>query len=399
MKYKINNHNKIYIIAVICIVCILSNMIFASFAKATVSKEPEENQFLELRAAELIEKEGEKPQLIMELWGNNLQLKGFNVRFSYDTANIKLSSLQDNQIITDMVDIMGDTNEYFEFVGEFKQALDFMQISSEEGILDITISLNPPVEESENIVDLGEGIGKVLDTGESLLIGRISFQLTEEKFNTEWFKLVESETSSPLTGIKINIDGTNMFDNQSTFRFTDALAGGIKGQIYTAPTAKLNKYTATIKAYPSDKVKEIIDWDEVGENTGDDIHDKLISLSEKRVKTNDDGTYEMSLPMGTYDILVDKPGYLDQIYIGIQIKPGETVDLGYAELFAGDVNKDGIVEILDASLLMNSFGIVDTDSTYDAKYDFNEDKEIEILDASLLMSNYSLERKIIRGKE
>lgn len=392
-------NNQIFTIIVICIVLIFSNINFTSFSANTTAQEPEENQFLELRAAELIQKEGEKPQLIMELWGNNLQFKGFNVRFSYDTAMINLSSIQDNQLITDIVDIMGDQNEYFQFEDEFKNSLDFMQISDDLGILDITISLNPPVQESENIVDLGDGIGKVVDTGESLLIGKISFQLTEEKFNTQWFNLVESQTSSPLTGIKINIDGTNMFENQSTFRFTDTLEGSIKGQIYTAPTANLKKYTATIKVYPSDEVKKIINWDEVENTTGDDLHDKLLSISEKRIKTNDDGTYEMSLPMGTYDILIDKPGYLDQIYTEIQIKPGETVDLGYAELFAGDVNKDGIIEILDASLIMNSFGIIESDIAYDTKYDFNEDKQIEILDVSLLMSNYSLERSIVRGKE
>ncbi len=392
-------NNQIFTIIVICIVLIFSNINFTSFSANTTAQEPEENQFLELRAAELIQKEGEKPQLIMELWGNNLQFKGFNVRFSYDTAMINLSSIQDNQLITDIVDIMGDQNEYFQFEDEFKNSLDFMQISDDLGILDITISLNPPVQESENIVDLGDGIGKVVDTGESLLIGKISFQLTEEKFNTQWFNLVESQTSSPLTGIKINIDGTNMFENQSTFRFTDTLEGSIKGQIYTAPTANLKKYTATIKVYPSDEVKKIINWDEVENTTGDDLHDKLLSISEKRINTNDDGTYEMSLPMGTYDILIDKPGYLDQIYTEIQIKPGETVDLGYAELFAGDVNKDGIIEILDASLIMNSFGIIESDIAYDTKYDFNEDKQIEILDVSLLMSNYSLERSIVRGKE
>lgn len=48
--------------------------------------------------------------------------------------------------------------------------------------------------------------------------------MTEEVFDSTWFHLVSSTESSPATGIKINLDGTKFYEEQSTFRFTDQTA-------------------------------------------------------------------------------------------------------------------------------------------------------------------------------
>ncbi len=402
MKQTINKKiNKIFTIIVICIVLIITNVNSVSFAKGPTNLvEPEENQYLELKAVEIKELEtagGEKEQqLIMELWGNNLEFKGFNVRFSYDTTKVNLSSLQTNEEITN-IDSM--SNQYFKFENEFENALDFTQISEQIGIVDITVTFNPPINTTEHIVDKGEGIGKVVDTGQKVKLGRISFKMVNEKFDPNWFSLVKDSSSSPITGIKININGNDKFENESTFRFTDGLTGTVIGQIFTAPTASKGIYKATIKAYPQDKVKEIIDWNAVIEGELDDIHKRLLTLDAKEVETEDDGTYEIELSPGIYDILVDKPGYLDQIYIEIEVNAGEIVDLGYVELLAGDITKDGKIEIEDVGLLMNVYGIDDTSADYEMKYDFNDDQRVEIEDIGLLMNNYLKIRNIKKGKE
>lgn len=41
----------------------------------TIEIQPTDNQFLELRAVEINEVEGQNKQLIMELWGNELEFK------------------------------------------------------------------------------------------------------------------------------------------------------------------------------------------------------------------------------------------------------------------------------------------------------------------------------------
>ena len=84
-------------------------------------------------------------------------------------------------------------------------------------------SFNPPVEEREHIIDK-EGIGKVVNTDGGVLLGKMSFQMTADVFDATWFNLVAIEDTSPRTGIKINIDGTHYYEEQSTFRFTDETA-------------------------------------------------------------------------------------------------------------------------------------------------------------------------------
>lgn len=140
------------------------------------------------------------------------------MRFSYDSTKIKLSNLENNIVSNNEL-------EYFKFETEFQDALDMFTIdydSEGEGIRAI-YSFNSPVEETEHIIEK-EGIGKVVNTDGGVLIGKMSFQMTEDTFDASWFKLVESENASPKTGIKINIDGSKYYEAQSTFRFVDATA-------------------------------------------------------------------------------------------------------------------------------------------------------------------------------
>lgn len=170
--------------------------------------------------------------------------------------------------------------------------------------------------------------------------------------------------------------------------------GTLKGQVYTSPTAATGIYKSDIRLYSSSEVSTIIDWFAVVSGTTDDIHDKLLTLNSQNYVTNDDGTYEMYVIPGTYDILLDKSGYLDHIYTSKQVVEGAVVDLGNKELYAGDVNKDGSIQIADLSLLMSVFGTTQADSDYDAKYDFNDDLEIQIADLSVLMANFSMSETI-----
>lgn len=138
------------------------------------------------------------------------------MRFSYDSTKIKPSNLSTNEI-TD------DETEYFAFEKEFQNSLELFSIGYDvegDGIRAIC-SFDPPVEESEHIVEK-EGIGKVVNTDGGVLLGKMSFQMTADVFDSNWFNLVEVEDTSPQTGIKINIDGTQYYEAQSTFKFTDA---------------------------------------------------------------------------------------------------------------------------------------------------------------------------------
>ena len=111
--------------------------------------------------------------------------------------------------------------------------------------------------------------------------------------------------------------------------------GIIKGKIYTAPTASTTgKYIATVRVYKSEDVSKIINWSEVTPGTDDTVHKDLMTLTSNNIKTNDDGTYEIYVIPNKYDILLDKVGYLDDVYIERQVDEGNIVDLGESELIA-----------------------------------------------------------------
>jgi len=50
----------------------------------------------------------------------------------------------------------------------------------------------------------------------------------------------------------------------------------------------------------------------------------------------------------------------------------------------GDVNNDGVVNILDATLVSSAFGSTFGSATWDPRCDLNDDGVINILDASLV---------------
>ena len=424
--------------------------------------------------------------------------------------------------------------EYFKFENEFEDSLDMftMNDTNEDNVVRAIISFYPPVNETENII-VKDGVdGKVVTTKGGVLLGKMSFKMLTDQFDISGFELV-TNTSSPQTGVKVNLDAKTCFEAQSTFRFTDVTAskdsdltnivlssgennedvpeestykeydltptfdkdtknyevilleyldtvditatksdtnanmkisvpkhdddgnlvyeddgttilyeekelnneipleiilnklgepdtkltiivtaedgvkqntyevlikrpyGTIKGSIYTPHTTSTTGiYNSDIRIYKSKDVETVIDWNTIVSGSTDDVHNQLLTLKSQNYITKDDGTYEIYVIPGTYDILLDKGGYLDHIYISKTVNEGDTIDLGTKTLLAGELNKDGSIEISDLSLLLNSFGITSTDITFNPDMDFNDDKVIDISDLSILLSDY-LETRII----
>lgn len=418
--------------------------------------------------------------------------------------------------------------EYFKFENEFENALEMftMNDTSEDNVIRGIISFYPPVNETEHMI-VKDGVdGKVVTTKGGVLLGKMSFKMLTNQFDISGFELVTS-TSSPQTGVKVNLDAKTCFEAQSTFRFTDETAsndadltnivlssgennedipeestykeydltptfnketknyevilleylnavditatqsdananmkisvpkhdddgnlvyeddgttimyeekelidgmplevilnklgepdtkltikvttedgvtentyeiivkrpyGTIKGSIYTPHTTSTTGiYKSDIRIYKSEDVGTVIDWDTIVSGTTDDVHNKLLTIKSQDYVTKDDGTYEIYVIPGTYDVLLDKGGYLDHIYISKTVNEGDIIDLGTKELLAGEINKDGSIEISDLSLLIDSFGITSADSTFNSDMDFNDDEIIDISDLSILLSDY-----------
>lgn len=542
------------LIVVISIVALFVSLfpIKAHADTTTTVRTPEDNQYLELRAVKVNDVAGQNKQVIMELWGHNLSFKGFTVRFSFDDTKIEPSNFTTNEITY-------DSTEYFKFVDEFEDNLDFFSpgYSGEGAGIEATVSLDPPVTTGGHIKHQ-DGLGDYVETGEDVLIGKMSFQMTERLYDAEWFNLEESTDASPQTGIKIVVTVNSYYEAQSTFRFTNETAssdadltnivvsngevndedptestykeytlsptfdkdttsynielldniddidlkvvksdanstlkvevpkrdddnfliyeddgvtikyeekditsgtplkvilnelglpptiikikvkaedeitekeytvtierpfGTITGKIYTEPTQNTTgTYNAEILAYKSSDTAGVIDWDlaidNITMNKTDDLHSQVRALSEKhKVNTEDDGSFEIKVIPGQYDILIDKPGYLDKYYLNLTVNKDDTIDLvsinrnnldsyetamsntdTYITLLAGDCNKNGMVEILDNTLMVKVFDKETADEEYDINCDLNDSGKIEILDKTAMVANNDKKRKIV----
>lgn len=425
-----------------------------------------------------------------------------------------------------------DNPTYFKFEDEFSSSLELftVQYEEQEYVINGVVSFNPPVNESEHIIEKDD-IGKVVTTTDGVLLGKMSFKMNVDEFDVSGFSLV-TDTNSPTTGIKINLNVTEAFENPSTFRFTDQTAskdaylsnivvssgevdnenpgnstykeytltptfdkdtlnyeielleyidtidikatqndskatmkikvpkrdaennlvydtdgitiiyeekdlesdiplevtinklgepdtnitvivtaedgktvnnyelvikrpyGTIKGSIYIDPMATKGIYKSNIRVYNSNDVSTIIDWSTLVSGASDKVHENLLTLKSQDFITNDDGTYEIYVIPGTYDILLDKDGYLDHIYTSKLVNNGDIVDLGYKELYAGDFNKDGCIQIVDMAMILNVYGTDSTSSDYKLEMDFNEDGQIQIFDLSVFLRNYNISRII-----
>lgn len=75
---KISTNKKLMriIIACITLIFISSTIIMASETDDTCLT-PSDNQYFELRAVQVKDVEGQNKQVMMELWGNNIEFKRF----------------------------------------------------------------------------------------------------------------------------------------------------------------------------------------------------------------------------------------------------------------------------------------------------------------------------------
>ena len=411
--------------------------------------EPTEDQFFELRAVKVTNIEGKDKQVIFELWAHEIEFKGFDVRFSYDGTHFAPSNITTN-------DYTDDETEFFKFESEFSDCLELFTVpytGTSTGGMRAVVSFNPPISESEHIKNK-ENVGMIVDSSGSVFLGTLSFRTTLDKFDISSFKLETSDTTSPKTGIKIIIDGSTYYENQSTFRFTDKSAsrnadlsniklsngneddenykeyalnpsfdkntleyttelleyvdkvnlevtkddekssivikqpkhdengnlvfeddgstivyeetslddlkneivlnklgepdtvielkvtaedevttktykitihrpyGTIKGSIHTVNSNDV--HIADVKVYNN---SDQIDWENISSHDELDNYKTVLNK-----KTNEDGTYEIKVIPGNYDVLIDKVAYLDYIVTTIQVNENDEIDLDNVEL-------------------------------------------------------------------
>lgn len=169
MLRKRKKHKAMLLAIILTMMIPIVGISIYSHADTTKILTPNENQYLELKATSILEKEDGKKQLIMELWGHNLEFKGFSFRFSYDGEKYKLSDVTTNELTN-------NCEKYFKFENEFLDVLEFFDIDYRglgDGV-EAVVSFTPPTNTSEHIIEK-ENVGKLIHTRRFIIIRKIKF--------------------------------------------------------------------------------------------------------------------------------------------------------------------------------------------------------------------------------
>lgn len=101
--------------------------------------------------------------------------------------------------------------------------------------------------------------------------------------------------------------------------------------------------------------------------------------------TEPDGTFELILDSGKYDVRIRKPGYLTHRITEIELSGNKGVELGTKDLIAGDVVRTGDINIGDLTSMNNHYK---KDVTKYPEYDLNGDGKIDLLDRKIITKNF-----------
>lgn len=113
-----------------------------------------------------------------------------------------------------------------------------------------------------------------------------------------------------------------------------------------------------------------------------DLIKKEISV----ITDEDTGEYEIKIIPGTYDLQLERRGFLDNIVKDIIINAGDIINVGKKILYPGDVDRSGVVSLQDYTKVINRKDVTKTDATYGYEYDFGQKGYIGLIDITTVLN-------------
>ena len=167
-------------------------------------------------------------------------------------------------------------------------------------------------------------------------------------------------------------------------RFEERSNGYISGSVATNNYQGI--HVANVLVFNSEEV----DWSDIS-NFRANKNLTVGSAAVETIQTEEDGTFSIELPEGEYDILIEKPGYLDYIITNITTGGEQTTDVGNVTIKAGDVNRDGEINTID-TILLTKYYLSQKQTFADPelweRLDLTEDGNINMSDLNALINNY-----------
>lgn len=100
------------------------------------------------------------------------------------------------------------------------------------------------------------------------------------------------------------------------------------------------------------------------------------------VTANPDGTFSLTAPAGTYNILAAASGFLSA-QGSVTLTSGGADTISTISLLAGDIDNNNVIDQLDAMTIGMNYN-----TAVPAAADLNNDGTINVLDLELLAKNY-----------
>ncbi|GIQ62892.1 hypothetical protein PACILC2_14600 [Paenibacillus cisolokensis] len=195
-------------------------------------------------------------------------------------------------------------------------------------------------------------------------------------------------------------------DQEGSYEFELSNVRLLDGDAGDIPIGQVTGGAVTIKDSPSGTTFTIsgtIDAEAFGEEvdysevwyTGDDGTHKVVA---EAVDANGnvagigtisaDGGYTITVPAGTYTVRIVVPGHIGA---SESVRVNGNVNLDFGPLTAGDVNGDGVVDLVDLQLAAKAFGKTRGTAWPNAAAsaaDINRDGAVDLLDVSFILANF-----------
>ena len=291
--------------------------------------------------------------------------------FASDNANLSNIKVDDNNI----TEFDKDTTSYNVEINEIKDEIKLLPIKEDE-LATINVKKyveNGPYEEI-SLDSGGEFYNVVLnDLGEET---KIIIEVTAE--DGEATKQYEIVFKIPC-GIV-----------QGSLQLGDTLRESMQGSydIYV-------EYIADITAYQTGDV----DWNGIltQENTFEEVD--LITNFGNTQSDKDDGSYELKLLPGTYDIKIEKPGFIVAVITDIIVEKDKIVELENKTLLEGDTDRSGMVVLSDVIEIVKKGDSYKGSSLYEEACDYGKKGYIALSDIISTVKNVDLYINIEKYKE
>ncbi len=144
------------------------------------------------------------------------------------------------------------------------------------------------------------------------------------------------------------------------------------------------KYIADIKAYNTGEY----DWDAMleGEIEFEEIDD--VEIKRSVVTNEDDGSYTMYILPGTYDVLMERLGFLPEAVINITVNESDVINLGNRILTEGNSARDAVISGLDLVRVTDTLDAIEDDGVYLPQCDFGQKGFISGYDLVSITNNF-----------